>query len=156
MHQTLPSLLSAEPSRSPEAEAQRVRSPRQPDHVAVTGPGLSPGLPFPSCVPLTDYTASLNLSFFVCQMRTTNPPHRIVRIHCESARKTLNIHKATLKTGKPRLRDQQKFPSYRLGAGILFNLQSGKGLMGTWWNSNHHLRPQMVMCFVSAAGKSEP
>lgn len=38
-----------------------------------------------------------------------------------------------------------------MGAGVLFSLQPGKGLMGTWWVSNHDPGPQVAVCFVSAA-----
>lgn len=43
-----------------------------------------------------------------------------------------------------------------VGARVLLSQQIGKGLMGTGWDLNHHPRPQMVMCFVSAAGRAEP
>lgn len=33
---------------------------------------------------------------------------------------------------------------------------NGKGLMGTWWDSHHHPRPQMVVCFVFAAEGPTP
>lgn len=42
------------------------------------------------------------------------------------------------------------------GAGVPNSLQTRKGLMGTWWDSNHHPRPQMVVCFVFAAEGPTP
>lgn len=123
-------------------------TPRKSENMTVGGPGFESWIT-PS--PPWQTTQTLE-TCFTCKMGTTIKP----TLHgCEDALRQVHVkiftHTQSLpKDGATRPPEQQ-VARHHVGAGVLFSLQPGKGLMGTWWVSNHDPGPQVAVCFVSAA-----
>lgn len=123
-------------------------TPRKSENMTVGGPGFESWIT-PS--PPWQTTQTLE-TCFTFKMGTTIKP----TLHgCEDALRQVHVkiftHTQSLpKDGATRPPEQQ-VARHHVGAGVLFSLQPGKGLMGTWWVSNHDPGPQVAVCFVSAA-----